>query len=166
MVVRKSYGVAHYAMCGIGMENDLLCAWPSAEISFMEPETAANVLKPKVASDDPEDRRAFAAEIAAEITPYGAAGSMRIDEIDPPQLDTLRPSLRARRRLHPPVRTGQRAAPRRWPPPGSHIEAVRGKEGPAKSRQTMPLTSAYVVHLARSRGREDRSRRGDGRMGS
>ena len=81
VVVRKSYGVAHYAMCGIGMDNDLLCAWPSAEISFMEPETAANVLKPKVASDDPEDRRAFAAEIAAEITPYGAAGSMRIDEI-------------------------------------------------------------------------------------
>src|SRR3984957_11598193 len=81
VVMRKSYGVAHYAMCGIGMGADLLCAWPSAEISFMEPETAANVLRPKGQHDDEEARRAFAAEIAADIRPYGAAGSLYVDEI-------------------------------------------------------------------------------------
>ena len=81
VVVRKSYGVAHYAMCGVGMEADLLCAWPSGEISFMEPETAANVLRPKDSAQDEESRRAFAAHIAEDISPYGAAGGMRIDEI-------------------------------------------------------------------------------------
>ncbi len=83
VVVRKSYGVADYAMCGIGMGADLLCAWPQAEIGFMDPETAANVLFPGEA--DTEARNQRAREIALDIAPYGAAGAMRIDEIIAPQ---------------------------------------------------------------------------------
>lgn len=82
VIVRKSYGVADYAMCGIGMDADLLCAWPQAEIGFMDPETAANVLFPGEASAQARERRA--AEIALDTAPYGAAGAARIDEIIAP----------------------------------------------------------------------------------
>ncbi|HEX3910416.1 MAG TPA: carboxyl transferase domain-containing protein [Solirubrobacteraceae bacterium] len=85
VVVRKSYGVAHYAMGGIDMEGDLLCAWPGAEISFMDPQTAANVLVPGQEQADLDARSARAREVALEVDPYGAAGVMRIDEIIAPQ---------------------------------------------------------------------------------
>lgn len=81
IVIRKSYGVADYAMSGIDMQSDVLYAWPQAEIGFMDPETAANVLRP---DDDAEERARFAAEIGHDIAPYGAAGIMKIDEIIAP----------------------------------------------------------------------------------
>ncbi|MEA2208638.1 MAG: methylmalonyl-CoA decarboxylase subunit alpha [Solirubrobacteraceae bacterium] len=84
VIVRKSYGVAHYAMGGIDMEGDLLCAWPGAEISFMDPATAANVLVSGSEEADLDERRARAREVALDVAPYGAAGAMRIDEIIAP----------------------------------------------------------------------------------
>jgi methylmalonyl-CoA decarboxylase subunit alpha len=82
VVVRKSYGVADFAMSGIGMESELLYAWPQAEIGFMDPETAANVLRP--GAEEVEARHEMAEEIARDIAPYGAAGIMRVDEIIAP----------------------------------------------------------------------------------
>ena len=46
------------------MGADLLCAWPQAEIGFMDPETAANVLFPGEADTEARDQRAR--EIALE----------------------------------------------------------------------------------------------------
>lgn len=84
VIVRKSYGVADYAMCGIDMGADLLCAWPSAEIGFMEPDTAANVLAPGDGPDEAKRRHDHAEQITFDTSPYGAAGAMRIDEIIDP----------------------------------------------------------------------------------
>ena len=44
LVIRKSYGMAYSNMCGTGMGADFVLAWPNAEISFMAPEVAANVV--------------------------------------------------------------------------------------------------------------------------
>ena len=84
VIVRKSYGVADFAMSGVGMDSDFLCAWPSAEVSFMDPETAANILLPADAPDRAQQRARIAAEMAADIGPYGPAGIMRVDEIIEP----------------------------------------------------------------------------------
>jgi acetyl-CoA carboxylase carboxyltransferase component len=84
VIVRKSYGVADYAMAGIGMGSDLLVAWPRAEIGFMDPDTAANVLFPGSEEEDVAARTARAEEIALDIGPLGAAGAMRVDEVIEP----------------------------------------------------------------------------------
>jgi acetyl-CoA carboxylase carboxyltransferase component len=83
VIVRKSYGVADYAMCGIQMGGDALYAWPQAEISFMDPEAAANVLLP--GADQAQARSARAEDVALDVSPYGAAGAMQIDEIIAPR---------------------------------------------------------------------------------
>lgn len=44
LIIRKSYGMAHFTMSGGNMLSDQLLAWPSAEISFMAPEVAVNVM--------------------------------------------------------------------------------------------------------------------------
>jgi acetyl-CoA carboxylase carboxyltransferase component len=83
-IVRKSYGVADYAMAGIGMRSDLLVAWPRAEIGFMDPDTAANVLFPGTEDEDVAARTARAEEIALDTGPLGAAGAMKVDEVIAP----------------------------------------------------------------------------------
>jgi acetyl-CoA carboxylase carboxyltransferase component len=84
VIVRKSYGVADFAMSGVGMDSDLLCAWPTAEVSFMDPETAANILVSPDAADRVADRARIAVEMAADIGPYGPAGTMQVDEVIEP----------------------------------------------------------------------------------
>ena len=43
MIVRKAYGRAYVAMGG-GRHNDEMIAWPTAEISFMDPRFATNIV--------------------------------------------------------------------------------------------------------------------------
>jgi acetyl-CoA carboxylase carboxyltransferase component len=76
VIVRKSFGLANHAMSGIGMDADLLCAWPGSEISFMDPSPAASVV-----GGEPE---AALERVAGDVTPYGAAGVMAVDEIIEP----------------------------------------------------------------------------------
>ena len=73
VIVRKSFGLADHAMSGIGLDSDLLVAWPGAEISFMDPRAAASVLGATSAD-----------EVMADPGPYGAAGGMGVDEIIEP----------------------------------------------------------------------------------
>ncbi|MEQ8262038.1 carboxyl transferase domain-containing protein [Pseudohaliea sp.] len=56
LILRKSYGMAHFTMSGGNMLSDQLLAWPSAEVSFMAPEVAVNVMygRQLETSDDPE----------------------------------------------------------------------------------------------------------------
>jgi acetyl-CoA carboxylase carboxyltransferase component len=72
VILRKSFGLANHVMSGIGMDSDLLVAWPSAEISFMDPGPAANVVG------------AGADNVSEDVRPYGAAGVMALDEIIEP----------------------------------------------------------------------------------
>jgi acetyl-CoA carboxylase carboxyltransferase component len=82
--IRKSYGVANFAMSGVGMNSDLLCAWPSAEVSFMDPEAAANILVPSDAADRAAARASLVDQMTADIDPYGPAGTMQLDEVIEP----------------------------------------------------------------------------------
>jgi acetyl-CoA carboxylase carboxyltransferase component len=89
VIVRKSFGLANFAMAGIGMGSDLLLAWPGSEISFMDPDVGANVVFGKQLEGlTPAERRARLDELADgllyDTSPYGAAGIMRVDEIIEP----------------------------------------------------------------------------------
>jgi acetyl-CoA carboxylase carboxyltransferase component len=85
VIVRKSYGLADHAMSGIGLGSDLLVSWPGAEISFMDPDPAASVLTP--AGDQAEGDRGRAAtvdRVTMDVSPYGAAAAMHVDEVIEP----------------------------------------------------------------------------------
>ena len=111
VVMRKSYGQAYINMGG---HCDELAAWPTADISFMDPAVAVNVVHGVRQKDDPEK---FAAAVAGRF-----AGLRR---------------LRSRRRLPCPGRNrptrdprladrpaGDLRAPARrrcWPAPHEHL---------------------------------------------
>src|ERR1700722_5675588 len=134
-------------MCGIGMGAELLFAWPRAEIRFMEAETAATVLCPKGQHDDEEARRAFAAEIAADIRPYGAAGSLYVDEIIHPNAtrDVLAAALEdmAARPFHPGADRVLASYPPAWCPGTPSRTGPRGRPpgDPRRRPRTDPFTA-------------------------
>ena len=77
VVLRKGYGLAYFTLGGNDMGTDLLCCWPSAEISLMDPHVGANVV------DNTQDD-ATNASMEADVGPWGAAGIMKVDEIIDP----------------------------------------------------------------------------------
>jgi methylmalonyl-CoA decarboxylase subunit alpha len=44
IILRKTYGMAFGNMAGSGCATDFLAAWPTAEMSFVDPEIAANMV--------------------------------------------------------------------------------------------------------------------------
>jgi len=83
IIVRKSYGMAFWNMAGSGCGTDFLVAWPTAEMSFVDPVIAANVVfgSSKVKE---EDKQLFIDSMINETSPFGAAGTYDIhDVIDP-----------------------------------------------------------------------------------
>ncbi len=92
LVIRKSYGMAYSNMCGTGMGADFVLAWPNAEISFMAPEVAANVVyRRKIdESDDVKAAREQAEQqIRAAGAPWKAAGLHLLEDVIDPR-DTRR----------------------------------------------------------------------------
>lgn len=88
LVIRKSYGMAYSNMCGTGMGADFVLAWPNAEISFMAPEVAANVVyRRKIEdSDDIKAARLQAEQhIRAASAPWKAAGLHLLDDVIDPR---------------------------------------------------------------------------------
>ena len=87
IIVRKSYGMAFWNMCGSGCATDFLVAWPSAEISFVDPAIAANVVyggKPSASDKESDEWQALMNQLVDDASPYGAAGKHFIhDVIDP-----------------------------------------------------------------------------------
>jgi len=84
IILRKSYGMAYSNMCGPDMGADFQYAWPSADISFMSPEVAANVVyAAKIArSDNPDQARKEAIEeMRLGSTPWRAAGLGYLDDV-------------------------------------------------------------------------------------
>jgi acetyl-CoA carboxylase carboxyltransferase component len=87
IIVRKTYGMAFWNMCGSGCGTDFLVAWPSAEMSFVDPAIAANVVyggKPSASDKESEEWQALKKQLVDDASPYGAAGKHFIhDVIDP-----------------------------------------------------------------------------------
>jgi acetyl-CoA carboxylase carboxyltransferase component len=87
VVIRKSYGMAHCNMSGGNMRSDALFAWPTADVSFMAPEAATNVVFGRKVEDydDPEGPRAQLVEQMKRMNaPWDAAGAgLFQDVIDP-----------------------------------------------------------------------------------
>jgi acetyl-CoA carboxylase carboxyltransferase component len=90
VILRKAFGLGFTVMGGGDpMAMDLSVAWPGADIGFMDPTVAVNVLYEGQASDLPHEERAAFMEdqlesLEADFAPYGVASSMTIDEIIDP----------------------------------------------------------------------------------
>ncbi len=78
IVIRKSYGAGYYVMCGKGLNPDLIVGWPTAEISLMGAEGAANIVM-KNKKDDVAGKQAKVTEYRAAI---GGMISARLGHID------------------------------------------------------------------------------------
>ncbi|MBI3992179.1 MAG: methylmalonyl-CoA decarboxylase [Candidatus Lambdaproteobacteria bacterium] len=88
VVIRKSIGAAFANMCGAGMGNDFLVAWPSADINFTGPEVGVNVVyhKELAHADNPEaQRQELLKRWAFESSPYKAAARNYLDDIIDPR---------------------------------------------------------------------------------
>ena len=88
IVLRKSYGGAHLAMCSKDLGADRVLAWPTAEIAVMGAEGAVEIVFRKEV-DAADDKAARRAELIEEYrstfsTPYVAAGRRLVDDIIEP----------------------------------------------------------------------------------
>ncbi len=115
VILRKAYGGSYLAMCSQEMGADFVYAWPGAEIAVMGAEGAVNILYRKEL-DQAEDRRAKAAELAAEYrerfsSPYLAAAQGYVSDVIRPSETrgtvalALRKSL-SKREVRPPKKHG------------------------------------------------------------
>ena len=85
VVIRKIYGQAYLNMGG-GKYSDVFVAWPTAEISFMDPEPGINVVFNLKKEDDPDKFEKLLKEMAKNTEPWDAAGIFGVNEIiDPAQ---------------------------------------------------------------------------------
>lgn len=119
VIARKSFGLAFTSLGGTGTDSDLLVAWPAAEIGFMDPQIAANVLHgDELAALSPADRRKRRLELAAvyarDTDPYAIARGMGIDEIIHPD-ETRRVLVSALRRAAGWKRPENGTPLRHWP---------------------------------------------------
>ncbi len=87
VVVRKTYGMAFWNMAGSGCATNFIVAWPTAEMSFVSPEIAANVVFGGKTPATGRDKKAWQKKVQQMVddaSPYGAAGMHYIhDVIDP-----------------------------------------------------------------------------------
>jgi len=103
VIVRKSYGMAHCNMSGGNMGNDVLLAWPGADVSFMAPAVAVNVVYGRKLQEMPDPaaaRAAFMEEISRANAPWDAAGRGFVDRVIDPR-DTRAEIARALARAGP-----------------------------------------------------------------
>jgi acetyl-CoA carboxylase carboxyltransferase component len=92
VIVRKSYGMAHCNMVGANMGADLLLAWSIAEVSFMAPAVAVNVVYGRKLQElpDPETaREQFIEQMRQGNAVWDAAGLNLVDKMIHPD-DTRR----------------------------------------------------------------------------
>jgi methylmalonyl-CoA carboxyltransferase large subunit len=103
LILRKSYGGAHLAMCSKDLGADRVLAWPTAEVAVMGAEGAVEIVfrKEMQEAQDKVARRAELIEAyrSTFATPYVAAGRRLVDEIIEPA-DTRRHLARALEYLH------------------------------------------------------------------
>jgi len=81
IIIRKSYGQAMYNMCGPGAGPDFIAAWPTAEVSFLDPDVATDII---YGNHTEEERKAFRDEMIRDTGPYPLAqGYYVFDIIEP-----------------------------------------------------------------------------------
>ncbi|MBU2511117.1 hypothetical protein KJ966_07255 [bacterium] len=84
IVIRKSYGMANCNMGGANMGSDFLFAWPGADISFMGPEVAVNVIfgeKLKTLENPEQLKQAALQSLRKASEPWKAAGLAYLDDV-------------------------------------------------------------------------------------
>ena len=84
VIVRKSFGQAYLNMGG-GRNADEVLAWPTADLGFMEPRLAVNVLHGVKAEDDPERFAALAAELERDTEAWDLAGLYEAQHVIDPR---------------------------------------------------------------------------------
>ena len=82
IIVRKTYGQATVNMCGPGAGPDFIAAWPTAEIGFMEPRIAAEVV---FGSRPESERKRLMDKMIKDDSPYPAAGAYYLQDIIDPR---------------------------------------------------------------------------------
>lgn len=88
LIVRKAYGMAISNMCGSNCGPDFIAALTTAEISFMSPEAAANVvyLRRIEQAEDPEaEREKLIREMEYQSAPWPAAAVGLLDDVIDPR---------------------------------------------------------------------------------
>ena len=83
VLIRKIYGQAFLNMGG-GRNSDLFVAWPTADISFMDPEPGIHVVHRLKREDDPERFDRLFEEFTRNTEPWGAAGGFGTNDIIDP----------------------------------------------------------------------------------
>lgn len=93
VVIRKAYGGGHFALGGRPTHPDFLFAWPSAEMSFMAPETGLSIVHRRRLDAAFElggeaAREALIAELmrewADESAPWESAANFHLDDVIAP----------------------------------------------------------------------------------
>ena len=83
IIVRKTYGQAFLNMGG-GRNSDTIVAWPTAEISFMAPETGVNVVYNLRKEDNPKEFEEKMKIMDRDTAPWGAAGIFNVNDVIEP----------------------------------------------------------------------------------
>lgn len=104
VILRKSYGGAHVAMCSRDLGADCSLAWPTAEIAVMGAEGAVEIVFRKE-MQEAQDKVAKRTELIEQYrstfaSPYVAAARRMVDDIIEPA-DTRRHLAQALEYLHP-----------------------------------------------------------------
>jgi methylmalonyl-CoA carboxyltransferase large subunit len=115
VILRKSYGGAHLAMCSKDLGADRVFAWPTAEVAVMGAEGAVEIVFRKEV-EEAQDRAARRAELIERYrstfsTPYVAAGRRLVDDIIEPSntrkhLAQALEYLQTKREQRPPKKHG------------------------------------------------------------
>jgi methylmalonyl-CoA carboxyltransferase large subunit len=115
LILRKSYGGAHVAMCSKDLGADRVFAWPTAEVAVMGAEGAVEIVFRKEVEQS-QDKVARRAELIEKYrstfaTPYVAAGRRLVDDlIEPAQtrkhLAQALEYLQSKREQRPPKKHG------------------------------------------------------------
>ena len=82
IIIRKSYGQATVNMCGMGGGPDFFVAWPTAEIGFMDPQIAADVVFGGLSE---KDKQKSVEKMIGDLSPYPAAGASYLQDIIDPR---------------------------------------------------------------------------------
>ena len=97
VMLRKAFGLAHYGMNSLGMEPDLLVAWPLASFSAISPDDAVQILFGKQLAkieDGGQRKRELIAEFEAKTDILPAAEAAFVDDIIDPR-DTRKVLIKA-----------------------------------------------------------------------
>jgi acetyl-CoA carboxylase carboxyltransferase component len=82
IIIRKDYGQAMVNMCDLGSGYDFKVAWPTAEIGFMDPAIAADVVYGKLPE---KEREKMLKRMIADTSPYPAAGLYHLHDVIHPK---------------------------------------------------------------------------------